>query len=284
MIRRGAASVVFVLALLPAAAQAGPPSAPPNLPPLLEQVGIQQRLNEQVPLDLEFRDEAGRAVRLGDYFGDRRPVVLVLAYFRCPMLCTQVLNGLVDSLRGVPLDAGKDFQVVVVSFDAREKPELAAAKKAAYVESYGRPGADAGWHFLTGEQPAIDALTEAVGFRYAYDAKHDQFAHGSGVMILTPRGKVARYFFGIDYKMRDAHDTSRDVRLGLVEASGGKVGSTADQLLLLCYHYDETAGTYTPAVMTIVRLAGALTLLVIGAFLVRAWRRERRGAAAAPQP
>jgi protein SCO1/2 len=272
---RSAAWVVLVAALSPAGARAAPPSAPPTLPPLLRQVGIEQRLNEQVPLDLPFRDEAGRDVRLGDYFGGRRPVVLVLAYYGCPMLCTQVLNSLVDGLRGVPPSAGEGFHVVVVSFDAREKPELAAAKKASYVESYGRPGAAGGWHFLTGEQPAIDALTEAVGFRYAYDAKHDQFAHGRGVMILTPQGKVARYFFGLDYK-------PRDLRLALAEASDGKARSTADQLLLLCYHYDASSGTYTPAVMNLVRVAGGLTVLVTGALLVRAWRRERRGAAPRP--
>jgi protein SCO1/2 len=262
----------LIVALLPAAARAAPP-----LPPLLRQVGIEQRLNEQVPLDLEFRDETSRDVRLGDYFGDRRPVVLVLAYYGCPMLCTQVLNTLVDSLRGVPLNAGEQFHVVVVSFDAREKPELAAAKKASYVESYGRPGAADGWHFLTGEQPAIDALTEAVGFRYVYDAKHDQFAHGSGIMILTPEGKVARYFYGLKYP-------PRDVRLALVEASGGKVGSTVDQVLLLCYHYDDTTGTYTPTVLNFVRLAGGLTLLVMGVFLARAWRRERRAVQAPSEP
>jgi protein SCO1/2 len=253
----------IVAALLPAAAR-----AEPTLPPLLREIGLEQRLNEHVPLDLAFRDEAGHDVRLGDYFQHGRPVVLVLVQYGCPMLCTQVLNGLTDGLRGVPLNAGGQFQVVVVSFDARERPALAAAKKASYVENYGRPGAADGWHFLTGEQESIDRLTEAVGFRYRYDAKHDQFAHPSGVMVLTPDGTLARYFYGIQY-------SPRDLRLALVEASGGKVGSTVDQVLLLCYHYDPAEGTYTPTVMNFVRLAGALTLVGLGVYLGRSWYRER---------
>ncbi|HXG11832.1 MAG TPA: SCO family protein [Gemmataceae bacterium] len=239
-----------------------------RLPASLPKVGLDQRLNEQVPLDLGFRDEAGRTVRLGAYF-DGKPVILVLAYYRCPMLCNQVLNGLVEGLRQVSLDAGREFRVVVVSFDAREQPELAAAKKASYVEVYGRPGTEGGWHFLTGDQPAIDALTAAVGFRYAYDATLDQFAHTSGIMVLTPRGKIARYFYGIRYP-------PRDLRLGLVEAAEEKIGTPADRLLLLCYRYDPSTGRYTPLVMNLVRLGGVLTLAVLGTFLGLAWRRERR--------
>jgi protein SCO1/2 len=238
------------------------------LPPNLRNVGLDQRLGEQVPLDVEFRDETNRAVRLGDYF-DGKPVILVLAYYRCPMLCTQVLNGLVDSLRGITLDAGAQFQVVVVSFDARERFALAAAKKGSYVESYGRPGTADGWHFLTGEQAAIDQLAQAVGFRYVYDAEHDQFAHASGIVVLTPQGRIARYFFGIDYP-------PRDLRLTLVEASGGKIGSPVDRVLLLCYHFDPATGKYTAQVMTFIRLGGALTLVVLGFFLTRAWLRSRR--------
>jgi protein SCO1/2 len=228
-------------------------------------VGLDQRLGESVPLDLPFRDEAGQSVTLGRYF-QGKPVVLVLAYYRCPMLCTQVLNGLVAAMRPLPFELGQDYQVVTVSFDPREGPELAAAKKASYRDSYGRPGVDEGWHFLTGDQPAIDRLARAVGFRYVYDPKQGQFAHASGVMVLTPQGRLVRYFYGINYP-------PRDLRLGLVEASEGRVGSPVDQLLLLCYHYDPATGTYSAAAMTFVRLGGLATVLALGIFLVRGWRR-----------
>lgn len=261
--RRGTALVLLVMAGAPVGARADDP-----LPAILRDVGIDQRLHEQVPLDVAFRDEAGCLVRLGKYF-DGKPVILVLAYSRCPMLCNEVLNGLVDGLRGVSLDMGEQFQVVTVSFDPREKPELAAAKKANYAESYGRPGAAGGWHFLTGEQDAIDRLTRAVGFRYVYDPSQDQFAHASGIMVLTPQGKIARYFYGIKY-------ASRDLRLGLVEASEGMIGTPVDSVLLLCFHYDAATGKYTPAVMGFVRLGGALTLAILGVFLVRAWYRDWR--------
>ncbi len=241
-----------------------------RLPPSLQGVGFDQRLNEQVPLDAEFRDEAGQTVKLGDYFGDK-PVILVLAYYRCPMLCTQVLNGLVRALLDVPLDVGRDFNVVTVSFDPRETPELAAAKKKTYLERYGRPGAEEGWHFLTGEQEPITRLTQAVGFRYRYDARNDQFAHASGIMVLTPSGKIARYFYDISY-------SPRDLRLGLVEASQGRIGSATDQVLLFCFHYDPAEGKYGAAVMNIVRAGGVLTVLAIGGFLIVLWRQERRKA------
>jgi protein SCO1/2 len=243
------------------------------MPPGPGEVGITQRLGAQVPLDLTFRDEDGHTVRLGDCCGGK-PTVLVLAYFRCPMLCTQVLNGLTDALRGVKFTIGKEFNVVTVSFDAREGPALARAKKASYVEDYGRPGAAAGWHFLTGEQESIDELARAVGFRYQYDPKKDQFAHGSGIMVLTPQGRVARYFYGIRH-------TPRDLRLGLVEASHNKIGSPADQILLLCYQYDPHGGKYTPVAMNLVRLGGVVTLLVlastVGLYWWREWRRGRTG-------
>ena len=239
-----------------------------SLPPALRNVGIDQRLNQQVPLELVFRDESGHSVRLGDFF-EGKPVILVLAYYRCRMLCNQVLNGLVDGLRGVPLDLGEHFRVVTVSFDAREQPELAAAKKASYVESYGHPGAAAGWHFLTGEQGAIDQLSEAVGFHFAYDPRDDQFAHASGIMILTPDGKIARYFYGISYP-------PRDLRLALVEASEGKIGSPVDQVLLFCFHYDPMTGRYALAIMSLIRLGGVLTLGLLGLFLGRGWWRDWR--------
>ncbi len=229
-------------------------------------MGIDQKLNAQIPLELEFRNEIGRTVRLEECLGGK-PTILVLAYYRCPMLCTQVLNGLVYGLRGVPLDIGDQFNVVTVSFDAREKPELAARKKSNYVEDYGRPGADRGWCFLTGEQPSIDRLTQAVGFVYRYDQDKDQFAHGSGIMILTPEGKVSRYFYGIRFN-------PLDLRLGLVEASANKIGSPVDRVLLLCYGYDPNSGKYTPLAMGLLRLGAAITLLGLLAGLGLAWRRE----------
>jgi protein SCO1/2 len=238
-------------------------------------VGITQRINDAVPLDLPFRDEAGRAVRLGDFF-TTKPIVLVPAYFRCPQLCTQVLNGLVDGLRGVSLGGG-DFEVVVFSFDARETPELAAAKKANYLEKYGRPGAEASWHFLTGDQDSIDRLTGAIGYRVRYDEKQDLFAHGSGVVLLTPQGRVSRYLLGIGFP-------ARDLRLGLVEASQGHVGSVVDQMLLYCYHYDPATGGYAATAMGLVRLGGVLTVLALVAFLGVAWLRERRRARPDVQP
>jgi protein SCO1/2 len=242
--------------------------ADPQLPPSLQGVGFDQRLNEQVPLDAEFRDEAGRTIRLGDYLGEK-PVILVLAYYRCPMLCTLVLNGLARALLDVPLDVGKDFNIVTVSFDPREGPELAAAKKKTYLERYGRPGAEEGWHFLTGERASIDRLTQAVGFRYRYDAKNDQFAHASGILVLTPTGKIARYFYDVSF-------SPRDLRLGLVEASQGKIGSAADQILLFCFHYDPNEGKYGLVVMNFVRAGGVLTMLAIGSLFVVLWRQERR--------
>jgi protein SCO1/2 len=244
-----------------------------QLPPSLQGVGFDQRLDAQVPLDLEFRDETGQAVKLGDYFGDK-PVILVLAYYRCPMLCTQVLNGLVRAMLDMPLDAGKDFNVVTVSFDPRETPELAAAKKKTYLERYGRPGAESGWHFLTGEQAAIDRLTTAVGFRYRYDAKNDQFAHASGIMVLTPGGRLSRYFYDISF-------SPRDVRLGLVEASQGKIGSAVDKVLLFCFHYDPNEGKYGAVVMNFIRAGGVVTILSIGSLFAVLWRQDRRKSRAA---
>ncbi len=261
--RRPSSLVLLTLAML-----GSPLFAQQRAKDLLRHVGIEQRLNEPVPLDLVFRDETGRDVRLGDYFG-KRPVILVLAYYKCPMLCNQVLNGLLGSLQKLAFDAGSQFEVVTVSFDPRETAPLAAAKKATYVEQYGRPGAGAGWHFLTGEEAAIRRLAIAVGFRYVYDPKLDQFAHASGIMVLTPSGKLARYFYGIDYK-------PRDLRLGLVEASANQIGSPADRLLLLCYHYDPTTGEYSAAVMGSLRVAGLLTLLALAVFFYILWRRAGR--------
>src|SRR5690242_10700818 len=205
-------------------------------------VGIDQRREAQVPLDLSFRDDTGRAGQLRDCF-DSRPLILVLAYSRCPMLCTQVLHGLVKSMRDIDLELGKQYRVLTVSFDPREGPELAAQKKSTYAANYARAGAADGWHFLTGAQDEIDQLASAVGFRYVYDPEHDQFAHGSAIMVLTPQGRISRYFMGIDFP-------SRDVRLALIEASQGRVGTPVDRLLLLCYHFDPVIGRYSASTMS----------------------------------
>jgi protein SCO1/2 len=260
MMRRFAC--VLVLGLLPvAAADAQAPSGQPD-------VGIDQHLNGQVPLDLVFRDEQGKTVTLDKYFGSR-PVILVLAYYRCPRLCSLVLNGLCVSLRKLDYEIGQEFEVVTVSFDPREQPELAAAKKASYVEHYGRAGAATGWHFLTGDEPSIKRLAEAVGFRYAYDAGKDQYAHASGIMVLTPQGKIARYFYGLDYP-------PRELQFGLEDASAGKIGSPIGRpLRLLCFSYDPETGKYNLMVLRLVRVGGVLTVLAFGVFVWWAWRRER---------
>ena len=236
-------------------------------PAILKDIGIDQRLNEQLPLDLPLRDEAGRPVLLGNYFG-RRPVILALVYYNCPMLCTQVLNGLVGALNVMSLEAARDFDVVAVSFDARETPAMAAAKKDAYLSRYKRPNAAAGWHFLTGDAASIQRLTKAAGFRFRYDKDRDQFAHASAVMVATPDGRLARYFYGIEYP-------PRDLRLGLVEASAGRIGTPVDQVLLYCFHYDPASGKYGAVIVNIVRLAGAATLVLIGLSL---WMMSHRRA------
>jgi protein SCO1 len=244
-------------------------SQPPShrLPQLLTEIGLDQKLDAQLPLDLGFVDEAGRAVTLGDYFG-KRPVVLTLVYYECPMLCTQVLNGLASAIGVLQFDVGQEFDIVTVSFDPGETPELARAKKAAYLERYKRPGAAAGWHFLTGSPKSIEALTKAVGFRYAYNASIDQFAHVSGIMVATPAGRLSHYFYGIEYG-------PRDLRLALIEAGDRKIGSPVDQLLLYCFHYDPKSATYSVAVMRLVRSAGIATVLAIVAGIVVMRRRDK---------
>lgn len=250
-----------------------PESAPKNtLPGPLRQVGIDQRLNEQVPLGLVFRDEEGREVELGKYFG-AKPVILSLVYYDCPMLCTQILTGLVGSLKALKFSVGDEFTVVTVSFDARETPELARAKKEGYLTRYGREGAAQGWHFLTGDQASIDALTQAVGFRYAWDEQTKQFAHASGIMVLTPEGKLSRYFYGVEY-------SPKDLRLGLVEASANKIGSPVDQLLLFCYHYDPATGKYGFVIMNAIRVLGVATFLGLALLIIILKRRERGRASA----
>jgi protein SCO1/2 len=239
------------------------------LPGLLEEVGLDQKLNAQLPLSLHFKDEDGKTVTLGDYFG-RRPVILTLVYYECPMLCTQVLNGVASSIGVLNLSVGKDFDIVTVSFDPRDTPDLARQKKATYLARYKRAGAEHGWHFLTGEEREIAVLTQAVGFRYAYNASVGQYAHVSGIMVVTPEGKLSKYFYGIEYG-------PRDLRLALVEAGDRKIGSPVDQLLLYCFHYDPSSGKYSLAVMNIVRLAGVVTVLAMGVVIVLMRRRERKG-------
>jgi protein SCO1/2 len=231
---------------------------------------IDQKLDAQIPLDLPFRDEDGRDVRLQDYFG-KRPVVLVMAYYECPMLCTMVLNGLVKALNVVNLRMGEDYDVITVSFDPGETPALATAKKKAYMAEYRHPGAAKGWHFLTGDAEPIRQLTEAVGFHYVYDPAIDQYAHASGIMVATPDGRLSKYFYGIEY-------SGRDLRLGLVDASQRRIGSMVDVVLLWCYHYDPVTGRYGWAIMRALRAAGALTVLALAGFGTRALYRERRAA------
>jgi len=272
-----AATALLIAAVCSAQAMGPPPSGivkANETPALLKGIGIDQRLDAPLPLSLAFTDEAGREVRLGDFFG-RRPVVLALVYYNCPMLCTQVLNGLVGSLNTMSLAAGRDFDVVLVSFDPREKPANARASKEAYLSRYKHPAADAGWHFLTGREPEIQALAQAVGFHYRYDASLDQFAHASAVYVATPDGRLARYFFGIEY-------APRDLRLALVEASSGKIGTPVDQILLFCFHYDPALGKYGAAVVNIVRLAGILTVASLAVAIFLMSRRARRRASAPP--
>lgn len=235
-------------------------------------VRVDQRLNAPVPLDLKFRDESGKIVRLGEYFGSR-PVILNFAYYECPMLCSVVLDGIVNTIADIKLVPGKDYEIITVSFDPRDTPSRAAEKKAKYVRRYGRPGAAEGWHFLTGDQKSIGALTNAVGFRYAWDEKIQQFAHGSMIAVLTPQGKIARYFYGIDFR-------PRDVRLGLVEASDNKIGSPTDEILLLCYKYDPATGTYSAIAMNVVRAGSFVTILGLGGFVVAMLRREKKNQSA----
>jgi protein SCO1 len=246
-------------------------SAGNGLPDALDKIGIEQKLGEQLPLDAELKNENGEVIKLGSLFESGRPVVLAFVYYECPMLCNEVLNGLTGSLKGISLDAGKDFDVIAISFDAREneKPELAKNKKAAYLERYGRSGAEKGWHFLTGSQASIDAVTKAAGFSYRWDEKSSQFAHAGGVMIATPQGKMSRYFYGIDYG-------PRDLKLGLIESADNKIGSVADQMLLYCYHYDPSSGKYGLAILSVIRFGAVLTLLGMGAMGFVFWRRGKK--------
>lgn len=246
-------------------------AASTGLPTALRDVKIEQKLDQQLPLDLSFRDERGRDVKLGEYFG-HKPIVLAFVYYDCPMLCTQVLNGMVTSFRVLPFEIGKEFDVVTISFDPRETPALAQEKKQKYIDFLPekmRADAANGWHFLTGDQENIARITEAAGFHYRYDEATKQFAHASAIMVTTPQGRLSRYFYGIDYP-------ARDLRLGLIESSANKIGSPVDQLLLYCYHYDPATGKYGAVVMNIMRIAGVITLIGIIAmlFLLKARHQE----------
>jgi protein SCO1/2 len=244
-----------------------PLSPPANVrPPALKHVGIEQRLNQQIPPGLEFRDEAGNLVRLGQYFG-RRPLILNFVYFHCPMLCNQVLNDLTGSLRAVGYTVGRDFDILTVSFDPQETPQMAVIKKKAILAAYGRPEAEKGWHFLTGSAASVAALTQAAGFQYQYNPKTDQYAHPTAIMLLTPAGKISQYFYGIDF-------APRDLRLGLVQASNGQVGTLIDQALLYCYRYDPQTGKYSAIITRVLRISGAVWLALVSVFLVMMFRTE----------
>ena len=247
----------------------GPPDTKRVRPPGLEHVGIEQKLDGQVPLDLTFRDETGKTVKLGDYFRSGRPVILNLVYYKCPMLCGEVLQGLSAAMKVLKFTPGKEYEVVTVSVDPRETPDLAAAKKQTYMERLDRPGSEDGWHFLVGDKPQIDALADSLGWEYQYDPKTDQFAHAAGVILVTPQGRIAQYYYGVEY-------SARDMRLGIIEASKNKIGSLADQILLYCYHYDPRTGKYGVIITNIVRAAGVATVFVIGGLIMVLYRREPR--------
>ena len=258
--------------------EAGPVNDKP--PAILNGVGIAQNLNQQLPLGLTFTDDAGRQVQLASYFG-KRPVILALVYYQCPMLCSEELNGLTGALQMVKFVPGKDFDVVVVSIDPTEGTDLAATKKRSYVKRYGHPETAGGWHFLTGTQPNIDALTKAVGFGYVKipgpDGKLTQFAHASAIQIVTPEGKLAQYYMGVEY-------SPKDLRLGLVEASANRIGSPVDNILTYCYHYDPKTNKHSLIIARVVQLGGLVTVFTLGGFMLVMFRRDARHDSGGPGP
>ena len=243
-----------------------------EIPKALEEVGITEHLDAKLPMELEFRDEDGISVTLGSFFDGERPVILTLNYYRCPMLCGLMLNGLVDGLEQLEWTPGQEFEIVTVSINPLETPALAKEKKQNYIKRYGRPSAMAGWHFLTGREPEIDRLAETVGFRFVYDPVEKQYAHAAAIFVCTPDGRVARYLYGIEYP-------PKRLKLGLLEASEGKIGSTLDQLILYCYHYDPSSRRYSPVAMNIMRVGGGATASILavtlGIFWFREWRRRK---------
>ncbi len=272
-VRRRPARILLSLILLTATAlgqamSKGIMSPPSSVrPPNLQNVGIEQHLDAQVPADLPFTDDSGRAVKLGDYFG-KKPIILNLVYYNCTMLCGEALSGLTGAMKMVKFNVGDEFDVVTISFDPRETPAVAAAKKQDYLKRYGRAGASSGWHFLTGPAESINALTKAVGFQYQYDPKSSQYAHATAIMVLTPQGRISRYFYGVDFP-------PKDLRMGLVEASQGKIGNAVDQVLLYCYHYDPATGKYGAIVNNILKLGAALTIVLLGGLLFILWRMDK---------
>jgi len=267
--RRPMLTAVFSVLPALASAQMGPVPPPPReaTPGVLQEIGFDQKLGDAVPLDLAFRDETGRDVRLRDYFGSK-PVVLSLVYYKCPMLCTLTLNGLAGALEVLSFVPGKEFNVVTVSFDPQEGPVLAAAKKKSYLSRYHRSEAERGWHFLTGGREATQALTQAVGFRYVWDEATRQWAHPAGVVVLTPDGRISKYLFGVEY-------SPKDLRLALVDASGGRIGNPIDSVLLYCYRYDPKTGSYSASILNLVRLGAAATVLALGGFMLTSAMRRR---------
>src|SRR5512133_1520792 len=235
----------------------------------LQKIAFDQKLNAQIPLDLPFRDEAGREVVLADFFGRNKPVVVSLVYYDCPMLCTLVLNGLAGAMKGMSLEPGRDYELVTVSFNPSETAQLAAAKKKSYVGRYGHPEAASAWHFLTGDQPSIERLTRAVGFHYVHDPATGQYAHATGLMIATPDGRLAKYLYGIEY-------SPRELRMALVEASAGRIGTPVDRILLYCYHYDPATGKYGLVILNVIRVGGVVTLVALGSFIGVMFARERK--------
>jgi len=254
-------TLVMTLSALGQGMTKGIMSPPANVrPPGLLNVGIEQHLDEQIPADLNFRDETGKPVRLGDYFG-KKPMILNLVYYNCPMLCGEVLSGLESAMRILKFDVGKEYDVLTVSFDPRETPDMATKKKAEFLKRYGRAGADQGWHFLTGQQESIDALTKAAGFQYQYDPKTGQFAHATAIVLLTPGGKITQYYYGVEY-------APKDLRLGLIQASQNKIGTLADQVLLYCYHYDPNTGKYGAIISRVLQLSALATILGLGTLMI----------------
>jgi len=280
-VRHFAGLAALLLAAVALHAQAVPGNTGPaasNLPRVLLNVGFEPPLDGAMPLDVPFRDETGRNVQLADYLHQQKPVVLAFVYYGCPMLCDQVEQGVVGVLRMLSFNPGRDYNVVFISFDSRETPEMATEKKKKVLSHFRRPETNSGWHFLTGSQDSIATVTKAANFRYAFDTKSNLFAHASGVMLLTPEGRISRYFYGVEYP-------SRDMRLGLIDASAGKIGSPIDHVLLYCYHYDPSAATYSASILKIIRLGGVLTILCVVGGILLSRRREMRAAARnLPQP
>jgi len=274
-ITKAALLLTFAIAPLFGQVPRGPMSggimSPPanQRPPGLEFVGIEQHLNADVPTNLDFRDELGKPVKLSDYFGQGRPVILNLGYYQCPMLCSELLQGLVGSMKALTFDLGKDYDVVTVSFDPRETTEMAAEKKRDIMKRYGRPNTEQGWHFLTGKADQIEALTKAVGFQFQFDPKTEQYAHAAAIVMLTPDHHVSGYFYGVEF-------SPKDLRFGLVQASQGRIGNIGDQVLLYCYHYDPRTGKYGAVISNILKLTGLATMLILGTFMFVMFRIDRR--------